>query len=118
MTVVAYAASAARFTAGILRSPLVYQDGDLGRFEGDKFISWETFSGTEEALAFAGLSVALAAQAPVKVVLIDELGRLTSANKTKLLDRMLELTRDGVIDAFIGADVVAPAMAGVKVVRL
>jgi hypothetical protein len=106
-------ATAARFTDGILRSPLVYHDGELGRLEGERFVSWETFSGTEEALAFAGLSVALAVQAPVKVVLIDELGRLTAANKEKVLSRMVALTAAGAIDCFIGADVTPANVPGV-----
>ncbi len=93
------------FTDGILKSPMVYYEGNLGRFEGDTFVTWETFSGTEEAIGFAGLSVALAQSAPIKVVIMDELGRLTVDNKIKLLARMIELTKSGHIDNFIGIDV-------------
>jgi len=111
-------ATSARFTDGILRSPLVYAEGELGRFEESTFISWETFSGTEEAIAFAGLSVALAVQAPCKVVLLDELGRLTAPNKAKLLTRMVDLVKAGVIDCFVGADVARMPITGVDFIEL
>jgi hypothetical protein len=93
------------FTDGILLSPLVYRDGELGRMEGERFVSWEVFSGCEEALALSGLSVALAQHAPCKVVIIDELGRMTGENKRKLLARMVELVSAGQIDHFFGCDV-------------
>jgi hypothetical protein len=93
------------FTDGILLSSLVYRDGEIGRMAGEHFVSWRVFSGTEEALALAGLSVALAQHAPCKVVIIDELGRLEGVNKRKLLARMVELQAAGHIDHFFGADV-------------
>jgi hypothetical protein len=96
------------FTEGILFSPLVYRDGEIGRMAGDHFISWRVFSGTEEALALAGLSVALAQHAPCKVVIIDELGRLSVDNRRKLLARMVELQAAGHIDHFFGACVSSP----------
>jgi|GEM_PF-1283429 len=108
------------FTDGILLSPLVYQDGEIGRMEGDRFVSWEVFSGCEEALALSGLSVALAQHAPCKVVVIDELGRLTSENKKLLLSRMVELVKAGHIDHFFGCDVDNEDLdvPGVEVVKI
>jgi DNA repair exonuclease SbcCD ATPase subunit len=106
------------FTDGLLRSPLVYMEGNLGMMNGDAFVSWETFSGTEELIAFAGLSVALCQSAPIKVVLMDELGRLTADNKHKLVLRMRELTKSGIIDNFVGVDVVAEPYAGLEGVNI
>lgn len=93
------------FTYGILLSPLEYHDGQLGRMDKNHWISHETFSGTEELLAYAGLSVALAQKSPVKLVIMDELGRLIRPIKEKLIERMVELTKAGHIDQFLGIDV-------------
>jgi len=85
--------TAAAFTDGLLLSRLQYNaDGELGRTAAagepvpGAWIPWETFSGTEELIAFAGLSVALASQAPFKLVVMDELGRLTPKRKAALVE--------------------------------
>lgn len=96
---------AASFTRGITPGDLEFNDGEFGWFSGAQWVSHEAFSGTEDLLAMAGLSVALCQQAPFKCVLMDELGRLTHANKVKLIGRMMELTAQGVIDQFVGVDV-------------
>jgi len=97
---------AQRITEGILGSPLTYRDGEIGRLEGGAFISHRTFSGMEERLAYAALQVALAGpEAALKLVMIDELGTLDAANKHKLIERMLALTKEGLVGQFIGFDV-------------
>jgi exonuclease SbcC len=93
---------------GILKTPLDYKDGEIGRYEGGQWISHRTFSGSEKAVAYAGISVALAWDSPIKIVLIDELSRFDDANLAGLLVRMLELTRDGKLDQFIGCAVNLP----------
>jgi hypothetical protein len=92
-------------TDGILRAPLEFRDGDLGMTVETGWVSHEVFSGTEEALAYAAFSVALAQQAPIKVVLIDEMDRLRGDRRKMLVERMLELTSKGVIDQFIGVSI-------------
>ena len=64
-------------------------------------------SGTEEALAFAAFSVALAQESPIKIVMIDELDRLERSKRQQLIERMLELTSKGVIDQFVGVSLEA-----------
>jgi tetratricopeptide (TPR) repeat protein len=96
-----------RFTDGILRARLEFRDGDIGYLRGTQWVSHECFSGTEEAVAYAGLCVALAAQAPFKLVVVDELGIVDDITKEKVLNRMVELVSNGTIDQFIGADVAA-----------
>jgi len=98
-------ATARRFTDGIIPGELGYRDGDLGYSDGAIWVGHETFSGTEEALSYAGLSVALAADSDVRLVLFDEMGIVDPATKAVILKRMVELTEAGVIDQFIGADV-------------
>lgn len=93
-----------RFTDGILDSPLVYQDGEIGRMQGGIFVGHEYLSGTEQALCFAGISVALAMQATFKLCMIDEMTRLSARNKALVLERMLLLLDSGVIENFIGVD--------------
>jgi hypothetical protein len=91
-----------RLTDGILPSRLEYKDGDIGRWNGGTWVRHKAFSGTEKALAYAAISVALAADAPCKIVMIDELARLDAPNALKLLYRAHELIEAGVIDQFIG----------------
>jgi DNA repair exonuclease SbcCD ATPase subunit len=91
-------------TGGILGTPLEVRDGDVGRFSNGVWIPWETFSGTEEALTFAGLSLALS-QSRFRVVVMDEIGRFDARNKRKIVGRMLDLVADGKIDQFFGVDV-------------
>lgn len=86
----------------VLGKPLVYRDGLIGY--GD-FVPSELFSGAEEAVTFAGIALALATQCPLKIMIFDELGRLSQANKGSLIKTVLNLIKAGVIDQFIGVDV-------------
>ncbi len=97
--------TANRLTDGILKSRLEYKNGEIGRWEDGVWISHHSFSGTEKALAYAGISVALAAQSPVKIVLLDEMGRLTAENKVRVVDRLLALIEGRVIDQAVLVDV-------------
>ena len=99
-------AKANLFTDGILRTPLEFRDGQLGRLEKSLWIPYTAFSGLEKAVTFAGLSVALAQSSPIKVVLVDEL-IVSPANKPVLISRMNELASAGVIDHFVVVDVSA-----------
>lgn len=89
---------AARFTDDILPANLCYSDGDIGMQRDGRFVSYATFSGAEETLAFAGLAVALCQQSPFKFVMIDEFGRFLGQNQIAVLDRMHSLIAEGVID--------------------
>lgn len=93
-----------RFTEGILDSPLVYQDGEIGRIRNSVFIGHEYLSGTEQALCFAAISVALAMQSPFRLVQIDELTRLSRRNKQLVFGRLVSLIEQGVIHQTICVD--------------
>ena len=43
---------AEQFSRGIFKTPLEYNDGDLGRYEKGVWVSIDLFSGTEKAIAF------------------------------------------------------------------
>lgn len=93
------------FCDGILPGTIAFKDGEIGYYAGAAWAAAEFFSGTEELLCFAGLAVALAQQSPIKIVIMDELGRMTVANKMKLIRKMIDLQKAGVIDQFVGIDV-------------
>jgi DNA repair exonuclease SbcCD ATPase subunit len=93
-------------TEGILPTRLQFRDGDVGMLREGTWVSHRTFSGMEKALAYAGISAALAHRSPIKIVMIDELGRMTGRYQRLLLERMLQLYEAGKIDQFIG---VSPA---------
>lgn len=104
-----------RFTDGILDAPLEYRDGDIGRMrqsrsvrDGATLSRWvpiDQFSGTEHAISYAGMCVALAAQADFKLVIVDELTRVRGARKRDIALRMKDLIDHSVIDQFVGVDV-------------
>lgn len=103
-------ATAAKFTDGILKSPLEYCDGEIGFRVNGAFVSHVTFSGTEQLVAYAGLSVALAQESPFKIVLLDEMGRLDHGNKNLFMERLLSLVQEGVLDQVLLVDVEAPSI--------
>lgn len=91
-------------TKGIITGELMVNDGELCLVRDGHIIPHRTFSGTEKALAYAALSVALAQSSPIKLVLLDEMGRMDNEHRRDTLLRMLELVKAGKIDQFIGVD--------------
>src|SRR5690606_19497182 len=86
------------FTDGLLKAPLEFHEGELGYWQGSRFVSHRTFSGTEEALAYTGLMAALASasDSPLRIAMIDEMGRFErDAMRPQVVERMIELTQRG-----------------------
>lgn len=118
-----------KFTDGLLNSPLEYRD-ELGRRVSPAdiargctapvgaWISHESFSGTEEAIAYAAFAVAIAMRAPLKVVILDELGRLDADTKRRTVERMVQLVESRVIDQFVGIDTEPVEGVGIYTVDL
>ena len=95
-----------RLTTGILLSAVEYHEGEIGRWGPNHvWIPNKSWSGTEQLIACAGISVALARQSPIRLILMDELGRLTPKNKTLLVERLLTLVAESFIDQCILIDV-------------
>lgn len=104
------------FTKGLLNSPLEFLDGELGRrvSKADRdagimapigaWISRESFSGTEELLAMAGFGLALARMAPFVLVILDEMGWLTTERRKAVATRMCELLKAGTVHQVIMID--------------
>ena len=94
------------FFGTILKSPLAYHAGEIGTYRAGNFVSHRTFSGTEKALCYAAIQAALASKSPVRIMLIDELGRLDKNNATALQECAETAIRHHLIDQFIGIDAV------------
>jgi DNA repair exonuclease SbcCD ATPase subunit len=105
-------------TGRIIPEPIEYREGELGRWHGATWVRHSTFSGAEKALTYAGLSLALAETAPVKIVLMDELGIMDSGTLKTVLHRMTELVGQGLIGQFVGCSAVGIDCPGVKVISL
>lgn len=98
-------ATANQLCGEILKSPLCYCDGEIGRMQAGRFIAHWTFDGSEKALTYAALSVAIGSQSPCRIVIMDELGRLDTLRKGMLMGTLSRLIEEKVIDQFLGADV-------------
>ena len=110
-------AIANRLCDGLLASPLEFRNGMLGRAASKAdvertggtvregaWIPHTSFSGTEALIGYAGFAVSVASKAPFRLVVMDELNRLTADRKRSLISRILLLIREGVIDQFVGCD--------------
>ncbi len=92
---------------GLLLSPIAYHQQELGRWSNQQPPVWiphRSFSGTESLIFAAGASAALARQSPLKICLLDELGRLDSRHKRQLMERLVFLTAEGFIDQAVCID--------------
>lgn len=90
--------------AGILPFELAYdpERNEIGRYGPAGFIPHATFSGTEKALCYVAIAAALSAEAPFRLVILDELGRLAEGLRIEVVLRMEELVQSGKIDQIIG----------------
>lgn len=96
--------TANQVTAGIMRGALRYEDGEIGYMRDGVWVNHECFSGTEKLLAYAGLQIALCVDAPSRIVIMDEYGRMSTERKQEVATRMMDLLRKGVLDQWIILD--------------
>ncbi len=84
------------FSEGLLPSPLDLHPttGQIGRYEGTVFIPYPLMSGAEQITALAALQAALAIGGS-RILIIDELSRMTPATKAKLIATLDEAVYDG-----------------------
>jgi DNA repair exonuclease SbcCD ATPase subunit len=94
----------------ILMTPIAMHEGTIGRWGETKFIPHQVFSGTEKALAYIAIAIALSADAPIRIPILDEFGRLDKDNQREVIEVLQDMVTDGVIDQFIivGTDIEAP----------
>lgn len=96
--------NAGAFTEGLLRGSIRFDDGDLVMAADGKTVPWQSWSGTERLLAFAGLAFVLCQEAKLKVIIFDEFGRLAPRMKVDVIRRMIELTAKGLVSNFVIMD--------------
>lgn len=93
-----------RVCGGLIATSVDYREGEIGRMsETGNWISHRDFSGFEKAVVYTGIAAALAKDAPVKLVLIDDL-IISRQNKHRLMTRVMELIEQGVIDQLLITD--------------
>jgi DNA repair exonuclease SbcCD ATPase subunit len=98
---------------------LTYRDGEIGYFNGAAWVGWEFLCGTEKMLASIGLAVALAEEAPVRIVVIDEWLR-DGETRVAVLARLKHLIEADIIDQaiFLDTDLHRLEAFGFKVVAV
>lgn len=106
------------FCEGVLKTPLTYQDGSIGRMDRGLMVDASTFSGAEAALCRMALTTALATKAKIKLVLLDELSIFDLEYKERLVSNLAGLVERGIIDQFIVADNDVEFWKGTKTVTI
>lgn len=99
-----------RIASGVLKSPLAYRDGEIGTYRASGWIGHRTMSGTEKLLTYTAIQAALAAKSPIRIMIADELGRLTVRNATRTAIAAQHAIEGGLIDQFIGIDPERPEL--------
>ena len=107
-------AVANRVVTAVLGKPLTWVDDDFKVGPA----TMGTLSGAERMIVYAGLQIALSANYPSKIVLMDEMGNISNDLKAPLLQLIVELVDAGVISQFIGCDVTALPTDHPNVVRI
>ena len=79
----------------IMASPLAFHESDVGRWDGHRWISHKTFSGTEQALTFVAIEAALSHDVPVRLLIFDELGRLDHQRRADLINLLIAARKQG-----------------------
>lgn len=97
------------FFSNILLSRLAYHEGEIGTWRDGQWVGHRTFSGTEKALTYAAIQMALAMSSPLRLMLIDELGRLDAKSMDGLLVAVENAMAVGLLDGFVGIAPFLPA---------
>lgn len=105
------------YCGGLLRAPLGYKDGEISFV--DVAHGHKTMSGTEKTIFYAAASAALAQDAPLKIILLDEFD-IDELNWDKLVMLLSDLCVRGKLDCALLAHTTAPNVHGenVKVIPL
>jgi hypothetical protein len=89
---------------GILKSPISYHDGQVGTWRDGVWVSHQTFSGTEKLLTYAAIQAALASKAAVRLMILDELGRVDDTNLANVMAQIAIAIGDSSVDQAICVD--------------
>lgn len=92
------------FCSGLLKSPVAFnpEKSEVGRYENGIWIGHKTFSGVEKLLCYAGIQVAFATRAPVRVMILDEMLRAKGVVFDRLVSACKAAVKLGIVDNFVG----------------
>lgn len=87
------------FTAGLFAAPLTVHELQLGRYEGNAWVPFDAFSGSDKRIATAAIQAALAVRHEgFKLVLIDEFGVIDPTRKPAVLANLAAAKQAGLVD--------------------
>jgi hypothetical protein len=88
----------------ILKSPIAYNEGEIGTWRAGVWVTHRTFSGTEKALTYAAIQAALTSKCPIRIMMIDELGRIATNYLEPMNAAFEAAVASGYIDQVVGID--------------
>lgn len=99
---------------------LVYLDGHIGYYKDGNFIRNDTFSGSETLISHTAISIALASQHPLKLVMMDEVGRCSEKTRVEVYSSLKDALKEGIISQVVLVDVndVWKGVDGVNVISV
>lgn len=87
------------FTAGLFAAPLTVHDLQLGRYESNVWVTFDSFSGSDKRIATAAIQAALAANHQgFKLVIVDEFGVVDPGRKPAVLANLASAVEAGLVD--------------------
>ncbi len=87
---------------GILKGALHYVGNEFGYMDTKVgFVSYKTFSGTEQLVCFTAIALGLTALSPCRIAIMDELARLDEANLAKIVVNIIDAVRERQLDQAI-----------------
>lgn len=94
---------------------LEVRNGEIGaRNETGSWIPYDALSGSEQIMAAAAVQIALCERAPAKILMLDELSRMTARTKSAFADVLQRLLDEKVVDQVIVVDWDTPFWADHK----
>jgi DNA repair exonuclease SbcCD ATPase subunit len=94
---------AARFSEGVLPSPIALKDGEVGRYTSSGWVPFSVLSGAEQLVAGAAIVAALGARTSGLVVL-DELSRMTAQRRHAFASNLVAALEDGTVKQVVVMD--------------
>jgi hypothetical protein len=98
--------TANRIFGSILATPIAYnaEKAEIGTWRAGVWVGHRTFSGTEKLLTYAAIQAALASSCKIRLMILDELGRIDGVNFNKVCSQISGAVKDGLLDQFVGID--------------
>lgn len=92
----------------VINTTLKYEDGEFTFMRSGNVVRMKVMSGTERLAVFAGLQFALSAGSTPKILIVDELGRMTDGSLGRFLKAISDQIAAGTLTQFIGAIPLGP----------